>query len=59
VAILRKGSDELTDRDVAHMKKVNGSIARHVKQRPDRPDDELEALPWTHSLRNWGHDPLN
>ncbi len=27
-------------------------------QRPDKADDELAGMTWTHSLKNWGHDPL-
>ena len=53
-----KKKDELTDDDYEHMQKVNNYIARHTAQRPDKPDDELEAMTWTHSLKNWGHDPL-
>jgi hypothetical protein len=40
------------------MKKTSGYIARHLAQRPDRSKGELEDMAWTHSLRNWGHDPL-
>ena len=40
------------------MKKVNGYVSRHLKQRPDKPKDQLEDTAWTHSLKNWGHDPL-
>jgi hypothetical protein len=58
VAILRTRRADLSDEDYAHMRKVNGYIARHLKQRPDHPDDELATMPWTYSLRNWGHDPL-
>jgi hypothetical protein len=59
VRILRKKKSDLTGDDLAHMKKVNGYIARHLKQRPDRPKDELAGMTWTHSLKNWGHDPLS
>ena len=55
VAILGKNKDELTDEDLAHMKKVNGYVARHIKQ---RPQGDVEDTPWRHSLMNWGHDPL-
>ena len=58
VAILRKRKDDLTDSDVAHMRKVVGYVKRHLAQRPDKPKGELEDMSWTHSLRNWGHDPL-
>jgi hypothetical protein len=55
VAILGKRKDDLTDEDVAHMKKVNGYVARHTEQ---RPDGDVEDTPWRYSLMNWGHDPL-
>jgi predicted transglutaminase-like cysteine proteinase len=58
VRILGTRKSELTDDDVAHMRKVNGYINRHLAQRPDKPKAELEDAAWTHSLRNWGHDPL-
>ncbi len=58
VAILGKSKNELTDDDLAHMAKVAGYVKRHLAQRPDRSRDELEDMDWTHSLRNWGHDPL-
>jgi hypothetical protein len=58
VAIRRKTKADLTPDDFAHMRKVNGYISRHLKQRPDRPKDELADMTWTHSLKNWGHDPL-
>ena len=53
-----KKKAELDDDDYGDMKKVVGYIGRHSKQRPDKPDDELEGMTWTHSLKNWGHDPL-
>ena len=58
VEILGKRKGEMTGEDVAHMRKVNGYVARHLAQRPAHPDEELAAMPWTYSLRNWGHDPL-
>ena len=58
VAILEKAQSDLTEDDYAHMRKVNGYVKRHLAQRPDKPDDELAAMTWTHSLKNWGHDPL-
>jgi hypothetical protein len=58
VDILEKKQNELDARDLAHMKKVNGYIARHLAQRPNKGDDELQATAWTYSLKNWGHDPL-
>jgi hypothetical protein len=58
VAIKRKKVGDLTAKDVAHMKKVNGYIARHLKQRPSKSGNELRETDWTYSLKNWGHDPL-
>ena len=40
------------------MKKVNGYIARHTKQRPKGGKEKLREADWTYSLKNWGHDPL-
>jgi hypothetical protein len=58
IAIKRKRVAELTAQDIAHMKKVNGYIARHLKQRPRKSGDALRETDWTYSLKNWGHDPL-
>ncbi len=58
VALLRTREDDLTDGDVAHMRKVVGYVRRHLAQRPDKSREELEGTAWTSSLRNWGHDPL-
>lgn len=55
LAILRKRAGDLTDDDLAHMKKVHGYVARHSEQ---RPDGDVEDTRWRHSLMNWGHDPL-
>ena len=56
--ILDKKVGDLTGEDIAHMKKTNGYISRHLKQKPDKGKDELAETDWTYSLRNWGHDPL-
>jgi hypothetical protein len=58
VELLRTKKDDLSDDDIDHMRKVNGYVARHAGQRPDRSDEELAGMKWTHSLKNWGHDPL-
>ena len=58
VELLRTKKDDLTDDDVAHMRKVVGYVERHLAQRPDKSDDELARSRWAASLRNWGHDPL-
>lgn len=54
-----KNKADLTADDYDHMAKVNAYIARHTKQRPEgHTDEELAGMAWTHSLKNWGHDPL-
>jgi hypothetical protein len=58
VKILRKKKGDLVADDFGHMKKVNGYVSRHRKQRPKKSKDELAEMKWTHSLKNWGHDPL-
>ncbi len=58
VKILDKKVEDLTSKDLAHMKKTNAYIARHLKQRPSKSGGELEETDWTYSLKNWGHDPL-
>ena len=59
VKILDKKVADLTGEDLAHMKKTNGYVSRHLKQKPDTSgDDELRGTDWTYSLKNWGHDPL-
>ena len=54
VEILQKDSDDYSDADLAHMRKVIGYIHRHLAQ---RPKGEVSDTPWRHSLMNWGHDP--
>ncbi len=58
VELLAVKSDDLTEDDLADMKKVSGYVARHLAQRPDKSRAELEDTPWRYSLMNWGHDPL-
>ncbi len=58
VNILRTRKGDLSGVDLGHMKKVNGYVSRHLKQRPKKPKGELEDTRWTQSLKNWGHDPL-
>jgi hypothetical protein len=58
LAIRDKKKADLDDDDYGDMKKVVGYINRHSKQRPDKSEDELKDMTWTHSLKNWGHDPL-
>jgi hypothetical protein len=55
VAIKRTHKADLSDDDYAHMRKVNGYIARHCAQ---RPSGDIADTRWRYSLMNWGHDPL-
>ena len=55
VEIKRKKKAELTEDDYAHMRKVLGYIARHMKQ--GGPAKDKETSDWRYSLMNWGHDP--
>ncbi|WP_346620438.1 DUF3140 domain-containing protein [Blastococcus montanus] len=56
VDLLRTKKDDLTDDDLAHMRKVHGYVARHLAQRP--AEEDVETSRWRYSLMNWGHDPL-
>jgi len=53
VNILRKGNEELTADDYAHMRKVVGYVRRHSAQRPAN----IYTSRWRYSLMNWGCDP--
>jgi ribosomal protein L11 len=55
VKILRTKKADLTEADLAHMRKVVGYVHRHLKQ---RPSGDVEDTAWRWSLMNWGHDPL-
>lgn len=55
VELLEKRKADLTDDDVAHMRKVVGYVHRHLKQ---RPDGDVTETRWRYSLMNWGHDPM-
>ncbi len=55
VAILGKRRGELTEDDLAQMRKVTGYVHRHLAQ---RPEGDVERTPWRYSLMNWGYDPL-
>ena len=46
---------DLTETDLADMRKVVGYVHRHGKQ---RPKGNVEHTRWRMSLMNWGHDPL-
>ena len=54
VKLLGKPNADLTDDDVAHMRKVVGYVARHTAQQPEN----IATSRWRYSLMNWGHDPL-
>ena len=58
VELLRKKKSDLTEDDYAHMRKVVGYVARHLKQGGPKDKGEVEHSPWRLSLMNWGHDPL-
>lgn len=55
VQIQRTKKDDLTDEDVAHMRKVVGYVHRH---RAQQPKGDLRDTKWRYSLMNWGNDPL-
>lgn len=55
VGLLRADRAALSERDVAHMRKVVGYIRRHLAQ---RPHGDVRHTRWRYSLMNWGHDPL-
>jgi hypothetical protein len=55
VTLLRTKQDDLSDGDLAHMRKVVGYVHRHMAQ---RPSGDVRDTAWRHSLMNWGHDPL-
>ncbi|MGY1638623.1 DUF3140 domain-containing protein [Geodermatophilus sp. SYSU D00742] len=56
VELLRTEAADLTDDDLAHMRKVHGYVRRHLAQEPSQED--VETSRWRYSLMNWGHDPL-
>lgn len=53
VELLHEKNGELSEDDLAHMKKVIGYVHRHMAQKPAHP----EGSRWAASLKNWGHDP--
>ena len=55
VEIKRKKKADLTDQDLADMRKVVGYVHRHMAQ---KPAGDVEPTRWRYSLMNWGHDPL-
>ncbi|WP_049580520.1 DUF3140 domain-containing protein [Streptomyces sp. SBT349] len=55
VGLLRTRKADLSDADLAHMRKVIGYVRRHLAQ---RPGGDVRESRWRYSLMNWGHDPL-
>lgn len=55
VELLRTRQADLSDDDLAHMRKVVGYVHRHLAQ---RPEGDVSETRWRYSLMNWGHDPL-
>jgi len=56
VRLLHTKKAELSEDDVAQMRRVVGYVHRHLAQRPTKED--VETSRWRYSLMNWGHDPL-
>ncbi|MBB5939754.1 DUF3140 domain-containing protein [Streptomyces zagrosensis] len=54
VHLLRTKEADLTDDDIAHLRKVVGYVHRHLAQ---RPQGDISDTRWRYSLMNWGHDP--
>ncbi len=54
VDLLHKKKADLSEDDIAHMRKVVGFVHRHLAQ---RPAGDISETPWRYSLMNWGHDP--
>jgi hypothetical protein len=55
VELLGRKKAELTEDDLAHMRKVVGYVHRHLAQ---HPGGDVADSRWRYSLMNWGHDPL-
>ena len=54
IDLLRTKKDDLSDSDLAHMRKVVGYVHRHLAQ---KPAGDVRDTAWRYSLMNWGHDP--
>jgi hypothetical protein len=54
VELLRTEKGDLSEADLAHMRKVSGYVRRHIEQ---RPEGDVTSSRWRYSLMNWGHDP--
>ena len=46
ISLLGKRTDDLTEDDLAHMRKVNGYVKRHLAQ---RPDGDVTETAWRYS----------
>ena len=55
IELLHARQADLTEDDLAHMRKVTGYVHRHMAQ---RPAGDITETRWRYSLMNWGHDPL-
>ena len=55
IELLQRRADDLSEDDLAHMRKVVGYIHRHSAQGPSKNDPATSD--WRYSLMNWGHDP--
>lgn len=55
IALLHRPATELSEDDLAHMRKVVGYVHRHLAQGPSKSDPATSD--WRYSLMNWGHDP--
>jgi hypothetical protein len=55
IELKRKKAADLSDDDLAHMRKVTGYVHRHLAQ---KPGGDIEDSRWRWSLMNWGHDPM-
>ena len=53
---IRAAAEDLSDEQLAQMRKVVGYVHRHLAQGP--PKEDAEHSRWRYSLMNWGHDPL-
>lgn len=54
VELLHTKKADLSESDLAHMRKVSAYVRRHTAQ---RPDGDITETRWRYSLMNWGHDP--
>ncbi len=54
LAIHATQSSDISEADLADMRKVVGYVHRHLAQ---RPQGDVTDSRWRHSLMNWGHDP--